>query len=466
MAMTASHWVFILVMMAILAAMPFSRGVIILSLVGTVILALLSPNSGAELADKTIFSVQAMFKAAMIAGTSMFDTVLLVSFLVALLRSMHKNGVDALMIRPFAKLFRGPRSTFLALAVTSWICSLFFWPTPSIALIGVVLIPLAVRAGLPALAAAAAINLAGHGTALSADPIIQAAIRITGAPAGLAPSDVLPHAMAFSLIVSAIAFGWMFWRVHSATRDAAQPEKQHLPEQPAAELNVPLHTRLIAIAVPLLLFATVWIIMARPATAMNNGTAAALLGGTALILAVLISFVQDSHHAMDTIVGTMTEGFYFAIRIFGPVVPVLGFFLMGNAQTATEVLGPNTPGLLNDLTTIIGAHGMLIKLAAPVLIVLIAVTTGLDGTAFTGLPLVGAAAIILSGGDPYHAALLAGMGQVAATWVGASTVLTRSGLATVAEHAHVDEAALAQNNRGPVIAGLTVMTLCGMWLMH
>lgn len=52
--------------------------------------------------------------------------------------------------------------------------SLFLWPSPSVALVGAIMIPFAVRAGLSPLAAAMAMNLFGHGFALSYDVVIQA----------------------------------------------------------------------------------------------------------------------------------------------------------------------------------------------------------------------------------------------------------------------------------------------------
>ena len=52
--------------------------------------------------------------------------------------------------------------------VLSW----FFWPTPAVALVGAVFLPVAMRAGLPAIGVAVALNLFGHGLALSTDFVI------------------------------------------------------------------------------------------------------------------------------------------------------------------------------------------------------------------------------------------------------------------------------------------------------
>ena len=83
------------------------------------------------------------------------------------------------------------------------IISWFFWPSPAVALLGTVLLPVAIRAGLPALADAMAMNLFGHGIALSGDFVIQAARKLTSDAAGLPIKDVVP--VLIGLIVTTIA---------------------------------------------------------------------------------------------------------------------------------------------------------------------------------------------------------------------------------------------------------------------
>ena len=56
------------------------------------------------------------------------------------------------------------------------------------------MIPFAVRAGLSPLAAAMAMNLFGHGFALSYDVVIQGAPAISAAAAGISAADILSQA--------------------------------------------------------------------------------------------------------------------------------------------------------------------------------------------------------------------------------------------------------------------------------
>lgn len=88
--------------------------------------------------------------------------------------------------------------------------SLFFWPSPAVALIGAVLLPVGIRAGLPALGVAIAMNLFGHGIALSGDFIIQAAPKLTADAAGIPVDDVItasiPLVLTMGLVTTITAY--------------------------------------------------------------------------------------------------------------------------------------------------------------------------------------------------------------------------------------------------------------------
>ncbi|MCB6745956.1 hypothetical protein LI105_15350, partial [Anaerostipes hadrus] len=67
----------------------------------------------------------------------------------------------------------------------------FFWPSPAVALMGAVLLPVAIRVGLPAIGVAVVMNLFGHGIALSGDYVIQGAPKLTADGAGIPVSSVI-----------------------------------------------------------------------------------------------------------------------------------------------------------------------------------------------------------------------------------------------------------------------------------
>lgn len=85
-----------------------------------------------------------------------------------------------------------------------------FWPSPAVALVGAVLLPAALKAGLSPMAVACAMNLFGHGFALSGDYIIQAAPRLTGDAAGLPVAEVMSASVPLVLIMGFSTTGQPF----------------------------------------------------------------------------------------------------------------------------------------------------------------------------------------------------------------------------------------------------------------
>ena len=72
-----------------------------------------------------------------------------------------------------------------------FVFSLFLWPSPAVALVGAIVLPIAVQSGLTPLAAAMAMNLFGHGFALSYDAVIQGAPAISAGAADISTTDIL-----------------------------------------------------------------------------------------------------------------------------------------------------------------------------------------------------------------------------------------------------------------------------------
>ena len=100
---------------------------------------------------------------------------------------------------------RNGHLAFWTLAVVTYVISLFFWPTPAVPLIGAVLIPVAIRAGLRRWRVGMVVAIAGQGMALSSDYIIRVAPGLSAKAAGADPDTVADRALVLSLIVGGIA---------------------------------------------------------------------------------------------------------------------------------------------------------------------------------------------------------------------------------------------------------------------
>lgn len=475
--MTPAHWTFVLVVVAIILAMAFRRGVIILSILGIVALGFQSVNAGAGAVDRTIFAVQSVFKAMLMSGTQLFDIVLLIALMLAMLRSLQAQGVDEMMVAPLRKFMVGPWSAFFVIGAAMYIASVFFWPSPAVALIGTVLIPVAARVGLPAMGAAVAMNIAGHGMALSADPVIQAATRISASAANLPSSAVMPYTSLFSTILGVVAFAVAALLLHRDMRRG-----KLVADEPGIAISVSVvvtagappipgrFSRLLAFCVPLVLLGVGALMIYRavmtPDKAIYGSDATALLGGTAVALLILSSLAHEGHRALEGIVIHLTEGFLFAIRIFAPVIPIVAFFLLGDPKHAVTVLGDGTPGYLMDVGRIVGESidGNTTLLAFGIL--LIGVLSGVEGSGFSGLPLTGALSAALAGVSPENVAILAGAGQIASVWVGGGTVIPWSGVCAVAGIAGVSPEELARRNLIPVFSGLLVVGIVAAMLLE
>src|SRR5690625_3492068 len=119
---------------------------------------------------------------------------------------------------------RNGHISYIVLVVVTYVISLFFWPTPAVPLVGAILIPVAIRAGLPPIGAGIAISLAGQGMALSSDYVIQIAPTLSASAANLDVSAVADRALALSLITGVVAIGlaYLFLR-----KSILRPSEEH-----------------------------------------------------------------------------------------------------------------------------------------------------------------------------------------------------------------------------------------------
>ena len=269
---TLAHWAFLLSVLAILISMTMRKGVVIPSICGIFLVGLLGYRGGGGVLDTVIYAVQVVFKALLNAGTSLFDIMLIIALMFAMLRSLQAQGADQIMIAPLRKLIRGPRSAFFVLAVTMYLASAFFWPTPAVALVGTILIPVAAGVGYPALAAAVVLNLAGDAMALSADPVIQGATRLSSGAAGIAPAQLYPYTLVLSLICGgvAIALGGLAIRrdmrrgvLTDSTAQDSVPVVGHAESKSAETIAKARSARLTAVVVPIVLFAVIGLMISR-----------------------------------------------------------------------------------------------------------------------------------------------------------------------------------------------------------
>ncbi|MGI5231844.1 hypothetical protein [Actinoallomurus sp. CA-142502] len=544
MGLTAAHWVYLAGVLLIIGVTIARKNVLIPALLATGATAWVMTGS-------PITGIQAIFNASLVAASELFNILLIIAMVTALLGALRVMKADQRMVTPFQKVMRGGWSAYAVLAVVTYGISLFFWPTPAVPLIGAILVPAAIRAGLPAMGAAMAIAVAGQGMALSSDYVLQVAPGLSGTAAGVKGTAVADAALVLSLItgLTALAITAVMLRRHmrapspenlerweagvvaeprparrllrgmsaSAPREPS-PEPISVveeveekvtvgaaigdtgappgpggaprpsgaggdgagedpltvtanPEEPETELDDPRITRLakiFSVGVPVVFVLMIAYMVlgkfTRLVPSLEGGSAAALAGGLAAILLIIAVVALDGpKKALGSVGEHVTDGLIFAVRAMGVVLPIAGFFFLGNAEFAGKILGyengHHAPGLLVDLVTA-GERfipGNRVVMCFGVLI--IGMACGLEGSGFSGLPLTGSLAGALGTNHGMDPATLAAVGQMGSVWAGGGVLIAWSSLLVVAGVTRVPVLDLARKCFLPVCAGLILSTL-------
>jgi hypothetical protein len=163
----------------------------------------------------------------------------------------------------------------------------------------------------------------------------------------------------------------------------------------------------------------------------------------------------------------VTEGFVFAFRAMGSVLPIAGFFFLGASEFAAPILGmapDQTPSFLFDLVRsmqhLIPHSPMLVAFG----VLIVGMVTGIDGSGFSGLPLTGALAGALGPSSNVDVETLAAIGQMGAIWTGGGTLIAWSSLIAVAGFARVPVLEAVRVLTLPVLIGLAASTIAAVAL--
>ncbi len=451
--------------------MIFRKGVVLPSLLGTFVIAWVYKGSVIE-------GFTAIFNANLVAATELFNIFLIITFMLALLHSLRDLGADRRMIRPIQKVMINGHISYFVLVIVTYVISLFFWPTPAVPLICALLVPAAVRSGLPIMLAAMAVAIAGQGMALSSDFIVQVAPSLSAKSAGIDTSLVADKALILSLIAgaTAIALAYLFYRKTIRSKhdplnesDLVALDTTSTNDKKAYTKHLTAWSKVFSILVPLSLFlVVVYMIYTKfeggRSGGLEGGDGAAFIGGVAVILLLLSTVAFGKQHALDYITNHITDGFVFAFKAMGPVIPIAGFFFLGSADFSGQILTmEEPPAFLFDLVQAIQGYLPQSALLAALSILIIGIITGLDGSGFSGLPLTGALAASLENGA-IDTETLAAIGQLGSIWTGGGTIVAWSSLIAIAGFCGISVMDLVRKNFIPVLTGLFVTTVVAVYL--
>ena len=217
----------------------------------------------------------------------------------------------------------------------------------------------------------------------------------------------------------------------------------------------------IAIAVPVAFtLATTTMVL----QGISGAGSTALLGGVATIFIVIISIVDHGKNALEAMEKYFIGGLIFSIKIFAVVIPIAGFFYLGSPENSQAILDEKAPGFLFEIGKAVAETVPLSPFPVAFGMMIVGLVTGLDGSGFSGLPLVGTLASSLGSTMNVDVSVLAAIGQVSSIFCGGGTLVAWSTVA-VAGIAGVDPLELARKNFIPVISGLVLATVVGAFLM-
>jgi hypothetical protein len=387
---------------------------------------------------------------------------------------LSKTGVNEVMILPFTKLIKTPTLAYWIIGILMMVISWFFWPSPAVALMGAVLLPVAIRVGLPAIGVAVAMNLFGHGIALSSDFVIQGAPKLTADAAGIPVADVVsasvPLVFTMGIVTTIIAF-WLLRRdmkkgLLKADSLGEYDQKKETDKEKAESKKTlsPKTKKTLAIVVPILFIVDVVIMYIAK---LQGGDATALIGGTAVFILILLSLLQHKNRGLEEITAYLIEGFHFGFKVFGPVIPIAAFFYLGDSGFISifgEVLPSGSHGIVNDLGVALANTVPLNAGIGSITLTAVGAITGLDGSGFSGISLAGSVARLFSASIGYGTATLTALGQIAGIWVGGGTLVPWA-LIPAAAICGVDPFDLARRNLVPVVIGLVVTTVLAIFLI-
>nr|WP_304052190.1 citrate transporter [Enterocloster clostridioformis] len=437
--LTPLHYAYLIGVIVILAVMVIKKDTPAVCIAFLFILGLIGLKS-------VTGGIITVFSAVLYAGRKFMEVLATIALVTSLSKCLKDLGSDYLMMVPMAGIMKNPSLTWWILGLTMFLFSLFLWPSPSVALVGAIMLPFAVKAGLNPLAAAMAMNLFGHGFALSYDVVIQGAPAISAGAAGLDTSSILQQAWPLFWIMGIVTV-LSAYVLNRSQLDARGPRLsiQAEPSRP----QVRKAALFLAVFTPLAFAGDVILLLL---CGLKGGDATSMVSGTALLLTCLGALLGFGKQSLEKVTGYVTEGFLFAIRIFAPVIIIGAFFFLGG-DGITSIMGERfTHGIMNDWALWLAQNAPLNKYMAAFIQMVVGGLTGLDGSGFSGLPLTGALARTFGTATGSSVPVMAALGQITAIFVGGGTIVPW-GLIPVAAICNVSPLELARKNLIPVCIG-------------
>lgn len=460
--LTPLHYIYLTFIIVIILAMVKKKDITLICILGIFVLGISGTGSVYQ-------SVMGVFNSFVYATKELMPTIFIISIITAMSNTLMDSGINDEIVSPFKGAINNYWVAYWIIGIVMMILSWFFWPSPAVALVGALFLPLAKKAGLPAMGVAISMNLFGHGIALSSDYIIQAAPKLTADGAGIPISSVIsasiPLVITMGIVTTVTAFYFLRKDIKSGV-NLSEYTVEEAPKNSSSNMLIPSKSlrRMLALLILVLFAADICIMYTAK---LQGGDATALIGGTAVLILSFVSVLTYKKKSLEKITDNLVKGLQFGFKIFGIVIPIAAFFYLGDSafnDIFGKILPEGSNGIVNDLgMALANIVPMSSTLSASTLTVVGAIT-GLDGSGFSGIPLVGSVAKIFGAALGGGVATLTALGQIAGIWVGGGTIIPWA-VIPVAAICGVDAFELARRNIKPVLIGLAATTLMAIFIM-
>ena len=460
--LTTAHWVYAFFMVLVLVTMTFRKDTPLVCIVASFVL-------GWVVTGSFVKGVQAVFNSVTVAFTELLGIIAIISLIVAMAKMLEETGLADMMFQPVQKMLVSPEIAFWVMGVVIMLVAWVIWPSPAIALVGALLLPAAIKAGLSPINAAMAISMFGYGCALTTDFIIQGAPGITAKTAGVTVDSVMWKSLPMLAVWAAIALPLSFRSVRRDIKANAGKPIEWAPFEASAEALKEREKWTAAnpgfkkIALPVIAILFALDIVGMLVLKLRGGDATALLGGTVGIIMVMVALGGYGRDGFEKLSEHTRAGFMFGSKIFAPVLLIAAFFFMGSPTRPRPSSAKRQGASLRSRPG--PCHAVpLSPVPIAVIQAVVGGITGLDGSGFSGLPLVGTLAQALGGPTKLDIATLGALGQFFAVAVGGGTIVPWA-VIPAAAITGTDPVEIARRNLWPAMAGFVGVIIVAIFLL-
>ena len=453
--LTLIHYVYILIIIMIIVIIALKKDVILPCILGIGVI-------GYIFTGNFLKAVQIIYKSVVVSSKEFIEVIIVIALVNAMSSALTDMGADELIIKPIKKLMINKTMSFFVLGFTMTLISWFIWPTPAVVFIGTLMVPAAIKSGLPPVWAAVVLCIFGNGVALSSDFVLQAAPSITAKTANLPnPLGIIKASLPFWGIMSIVTITTAFILMKKDKNTEIKVNVETIKTKNLMQQQ-PIGLKVIALTTPLaFLIDIIFINKFR----LQGSESTALIGGTAALVMVITSIV---HTGIKTSLGEVTKyiksGFTFGISIFAPIIIIGAFFFLGSESTATDILGNGASGILSDIGIYAASRIPLSKYSVVGIQTAVSTLLGLSGSGFAGLPLVGTLAHTFSNAINIDKEKVAAFGQVITIWIGGGTIIPWSVVAA-AGICKVEPFEVARKNIMPVTCGIVASVILALIIL-